>query len=545
MASFSSRCADLLRETGSAYFRRLISRLLVPFALLPAWHACPPAACGADPMPYYGDANMHIALSQDEIIVCSMRLSGETNRPSASFTSSHTSRGVRQENEDSHSLVAFNTKTGKVAWRRRTQNWIFAMEAGSKGEIFFIDASNLYRCRLSDGSTIDTLDLGSLKWPSFEAPEERTPDTIRRLRETLAEPDLKEEAKAVFEVRLKRIEQSGGMKTYFKYYNLILTPYTMFVWRYVSCQELDQVRMCIMQWVAADRNTREVRLSGTEEEYVGRLSEDRVILGDGSEDSRLMLVEKGKMRVIGSAFLQGKKPWCLLTTFPPPEATAICHNSQCLIEFRQATFDHTWATMLGCAVYNGANDTFSWIAPQWKPAGQIGWVLHGSNVVQYISSCGGSTNAITLGMESYDMQGTRIAHRDLAWEDNRRSLAFRGKTSRGDLVFSDTAYYGVPEAWGGADIMTVTGSVMVVEVPSLALKARYNVTDGESPQRQISLRMLTQTNQVLQLFGSRYGFKMEKETQPHSFVIRALDVYSGKELWRMREDVTIIGRRSP
>lgn len=118
MASVISRCADHLREPDSAFFRRLISQLLVPFALLPAWHACPPAACGADPMPYYGDANMHIALSQDEMIVCTMRLSGETNRSSGSFSSSHTSRGVRQANEDCHSLVAFNTKTdGEPAQR--------------------------------------------------------------------------------------------------------------------------------------------------------------------------------------------------------------------------------------------------------------------------------------------------------------------------------------------------------------------------------------------------------------------------------------------
>jgi hypothetical protein len=481
--------------------------------LLLAVFVCPPVVRGTTLIPCDGFACMYAIHAQDDFMICTMRLSGDTNRY----------------------LLAFSTAAGKAAWRRKTGDWVFQVVPGTKGEFFFIDDATLHRCRLSDGSTIDTLNLGSLQWPAFDVPQTRLPGTAERLRQLLAEkPDMTEADKKDLREMIQRVERAGGLKTDFRYYSLVLTPSTLFFWRSVTCWEDGCVRMRMPQWIAVDRATHAVRRAGTSEAFIGKVADDCVLLGDSTE-STLLLFDKGQSRVVGQDVLQGRKPWRLYTSFPTPSQTASCHSNQCLIEFRQQVDGGLLSNVNACAVYNGATSSFTCINPEWKPAGQTGWVLHGSNVVQYLQ-CSPDTNATTLAMESYDMQGNRIARMALPGVNCRQHLVFQGTTSRGDLVFLDDTYYG-SEFLGEPN--SVTGAVLVVEAPSLAVKARHSLNAGAAPQMQLSCYVPPDTDQIVQVLGNGELYKMEKETQTHPFVIRALDVYSGKERWRIREDAVV------
>jgi hypothetical protein len=86
------------------------------------------------------------------------------------------------------------------------------------------------------------------------------------------------------------------------------------------------------------------------------------------------------------------------------------------------------------------------------------------------------------------------------------------------------------------DPQTATGGVVVVEIPSLRIKAehRFPVDPGE-----FHIKALSNSDQIVHVIGNEQFPKMYSESQPHQFIVRGMDVYSGKELWRFKEDVVI------
>lgn len=78
--------------------------------------------------------------------------------------------------------------------------------------------------------------------------------------------------------------------------------------------------------------------------------------------------------------------------------------------------------------------------------------------------------------------------------------------------------------------------MFVVEIPSLKIKVTHQLP---VIQGGLNIKAVEDTDQIVQVQGNIDLETMKTESQPHQFIVRGMDVYSGKELWRFKEDVVI------
>ena len=80
--------------------------------------------------------------------------------------------------------------------------------------------------------------------------------------------------------------------------------------------------------------------------------------------------------------------------------------------------------------------------------------------------------------------------------------------------------------------------MLLVDVPSLDIVS-HALTDDVPAHLALQFKVSNDSDEIFQVIGSANLHKMNTDSQPHKFVIRGLEVYSGKELWRIEEEVLI------
>jgi hypothetical protein len=442
--------------------------------------------------------------------------------------------------DTSHYLVVYNSKNNQVAWRRKTDDCFVDARVTEDGTLFLVDGHSLNQINVFDGKTVTALDLETLSWPPTSLPKHRFIVDLENLEKELnirvsTEEQSNEELSRVR--KLKR-ELTAHLVWETQYLLEQSTRSTIFIQRTHS-QWFASSHLQLKDWVILNFTNNNVLQSGTGAEFAGRLSPEEIVLfGCAYGDLRLVLIlQKGISRDIGE-MLSADRPGWRVWSNSYGWMKELSHDQRCLINFDQPIENDSNAGITDkehYALYDSRTGCFTYLDLQAITGHCTHLVLHSTNVVRYSSSLSfeSKTNASPLWIESYDLTGKRIAKTTLSGATQDSHLWFHGRTTKGDLIFEDYVSYG---GTGAENPYTVTGGVFVVEIPSLKIKATHQLP---VIQGGLDIKAVENTDQIVQVEGNIDLESMKTESQPHQFIVRGLDVYSGKELWRFKEDVLI------
>jgi hypothetical protein len=435
-------------------------------------------------------------------------------------------------------LVVYNHKNNKVAWRRKI-NYLYAdVHVTTDETLFLLDEHFLYQINVNDGRTLKAIDLAPLSWPPTTLPKHRLIKGMEELEAELNRKELTEEEKVdLLKVRELKRELTARLVWETRYTLELLTPATLFINRTLS-QYFGCTRDIYTHWIVQELNSHNVLQSGSKAGLVGRVSPEEIILiGFDDENERLFTMRKEGARDIGK-LLSADHPGWRIWSRSYGWREELSHDKRCLINFDQPIENENNTGITDkehYALYDGRTGRFKYLDLEPITGHYTSLVLHGTSLVRYSHSAvfDGKTNSSPLWIESYDLTGKRITKTTLSVTAQDRHLWFRGRTAKGDLIFTDYISYG---GTGAADPYSETGGVFVVEVPSLKIKATHQLP---VIQGGLDIKAVEDTDQIVQVQGNIDLETMQTESQPHQFIVRGLDVYSGKELWRFKEDVVI------
>ena len=440
--------------------------------------------------------------------------------------------------DKSYDLVVYNSKNNQVAWRRKIDNWFIDARVTDAGALFLLDGHTLYQLNVFDGRTVNVIDLETLAWPPTKKPKELFVGQIQELEERLKVDELQEEDKQSLQNKLdelKRLSEKFGWKSI--YAEVVLTPTTLFLSRQIL-----RKTGCILErnsddWIALDLATFKQQQAGTDDVFLGYAAPEEIFISKLLFPERLITINKGTIRDIGKILASDHPGWSLGSA-SRGSLEERSHDKRCLINFNQEIKKDNDAGKTDkehYAVYDSRTGCFTYLDLEPITRYYTSLVLQRTNLVRYSHSAAvdGKTNSSPLWIESCDLTGKRIAKTTLSGTAQDRHLWFQGRTTKGDLIFTDYISYcgtGVEYPY------TVTGGVVVVEIPSLKIKATHQLPDI---QGGLDIKAVENTDQIVQVQGNRDLKTMKSESQPHQFIVRGMDVYSGKELWRFKEDVVI------
>jgi hypothetical protein len=435
-------------------------------------------------------------------------------------------------------LVVYNHKNNKVAWRRKI-NYLYAdVHVTTDGTLFLQDQHFLYQINVNDGRTLKAIDLAPLSWPPTTLPKDRRIVSLEEREKELNKKELTEEEKEEL-VKLREVlrELTARLVWETRYTLELLTPTTLFIHRRLL-RGFGCTRDIYTDWIVQDLNNNSALQSGSGAEFAGRVSPEEIILNEfAHENEHLFNIKNGASRDIGKMLSADRPGWRIW-----PQSYGLLkelsHDQRCLINFEQQIENDNNAGITDkkhYALYDSRTEKFTYLDLNHVNEHCTSLLLHSTNVVRYSSSLSyeSKTNPSPLWIESYDFTGKRIAKTTLSVTAQDRHLWFSGRTTKGDLIFTDYVSYG---GTGAEDPYTVTGGVFVVEVPSLKIKATHQLP---VVQGGLNIKAVENTDQFVQVQGNIDLETMKTESQPHQLIVRGLDVYSGKELWRFKEDVVI------
>lgn len=441
--------------------------------------------------------------------------------------------------DKSHDLIVYNSKNNEVVWRRKIDTWLVDARVTADGTLFLLDEHFIYQISVNNGKTRNAIDLRTLSWPPTTLPKDRRIVSLEEREEELNKKELTEEEKEEL-VKLREIKKimTAWLVWETRYTLEQLTPSTFFIQR-TFFQGFGCSRTEVKNWIIFNFTNNNVMQSGTGAELVGRVSPEESILFEFAyENERLLTMQKGVSRDIGK-ILSADRPGWRIGAESRGWPNKLIHDQRCLINFEQQVENGNNAGITDkkhYALYDSRAGRFTYLDLESMTGHCTRLVLHSTNVVRYSSSLSfeSKTNASPLWIESYDLTGKSIAIKTLSGTTtDRRLLWFQGRTTKGDLTFTDSISYG---GTGAADPYSVTGGVFVVEVPSLKIKATHQLP---VIQGGLDIKAVEDTDQIVQVQGNIDLGTMKTASQPHQFIVRGMDVYSGKELWRFKEDVVI------
>jgi hypothetical protein len=472
-----------------------------------------------------GYAHLYVVFSYQDIIGCEVEVSGNK----------------------SHYLLAYNTRTKNVSWRRQIGQSLYDPSVSDKGKLFFIEGNYLHCINVLDGKALHVIDLRTLQWPPIPEPDDRTSRILSELRDELKEPklspvykqELKNEIKALEWKLIEERQNAANAPIEIWYPTLALTPTSVFIGRRISIgsKYYPEPKLDADDWILLDLDTYRFKRSGEDERIFGRVSPDEFILGKQYSSDRLSCLKNNTIMDIKHILDKDRPGWSLRSSHVLLKEWA-SHDNRWLIEFIQhsrddsATIKADWEHY---ALYDSRTENFSYLDLEPIKGVYTDLFILSTNLVRYSRTTSGETktNSSFVWIESIDFKGNRVAHRTLSDNGKYRYLSFSGRTTKGDVIFSDSStYYGSC----AEDSTTATGGVVVVEIPSLRIKAghRFPVDPND-----FHIESLANTDLIVQVQGDIDFAIMKTESQPHQFIVRGMDVYSGKELWRFKEDVVI------
>ena len=440
--------------------------------------------------------------------------------------------------DKSYDLVVYSSKSNQVAWRRKIGDWLVDARVTDTGTLFLLDGHTLYQLNVFDGKTLNAINLGTLSWPPTKLPKDHRIVRLEEREQELSKKELTEEEKEEL-VKLRELKRKlPALFVWETRYTLVqLTPSTFFIQR-TFLQGFGCPRTQIKNWIILSFLNNNIVQSGTGAELVGILSPGAIILNEfAQENEHLFVIKNGVSRDIGKMLSADRPGWRI---WPKSHGwlEELSHDQRCMINFDQPIENSSNAEITDkehYALYDSRKGHFTYLDLEPITGHCNDLILHSSNVIRYSSSLSfeSKTNASPLWIESYDLTGKRIAKTTLSGTAQDRHLWFSGRTTKGDLIFEDYVSYG---GTGAENPYTVTGGVFVVEIPSLKIKATHQIP---AVQGGLNIKAVENTDQIVQVQGDIDLETMKTESQPHQFIVRGLDVYSGKELWRFKEDVVI------
>ena len=493
----------------------IIKRLL-SFAFLFTLLGFPLVTRGTSIMHLDGYAKLNICFCYKDLVGYTMDISGDT----------------------SHNLVVYNTRRKNVEWRRKVSTWLLKTLVTDDGQLLLVDGHSLYQINVLDGKTQNAIDLKTLPWPPTVLPKDRLSKGLEEREKELIKKALSEvEKEELAELRKLKLLLAKQLNWNTAYTLELVSHAALFIHRTRS-QTYGCTRNEGTDWILQDLNKNRMLQSGSWATFIGKVSPEEIILFEFPDDNeRLLTIGKGGSRDIGK-ILSSDRPGWSLRYVSQGWHDELLHNQRCLIKFKQQTeFDNNVAIAdkEHYALYDNRTGRFTYLSLEPIKEHYTRLVLHSTHVVRYSRhlSFESETNASPLWIESYDLTGKRIAKTTLSGTAQDRHLWFHGRTKEGDLIFEDSISYG---GTGAENPYTVTGGVFVVEIPSLKIKATHQLP---VIQGGLNIKPVEDTDQIVQVQGNIDLETMKTESQPHQFIVRGLDVYSGKELWRFKEDVVV------
>jgi hypothetical protein len=472
-----------------------------------------------------GYASLYFLCAYQDIIGCEVEVSGDK----------------------SPYLLAYNTRTKNVSWRRKIDHLLFNPCVSDKGKFFFIEDNYLHCINVLNGKTLHVIDLRTLHWPPIPEPDNWISREFSEIMDELRTSDLspeyrqalKNEIKALEERLIEERQNATSATIEIWYPTLALTPTSLFIGRRISIATTrdPKPKLHSEDWILLDLDTYKFKRSGEGERIFGRVSPEELILGKPSSSDFLSSLKNNTTKDMKPILDKDRPGWSMRFSNVLSEELA-SHDNRCLIEFIQhskddsATIKADWEHY---ALYDSRTENFSYLGLEPIKGDYTDLFLLSTNLVRYsrCSSESTKTNSSFVWIESLDFKGNRVARRILSDIATYRYFSFCGRTTKSDVVFSDSSMY---DGSCAEDPQTATGGVVVVEIPSLRIKAehRFPVDPGE-----FHIKALSNSDQIVHVIGNEQFPKMYSESQPHQLIVRGLDVYSGKELWRFKEDVVI------
>ena len=472
-----------------------------------------------------GYAHLYVVFSFQDIIGCEVEVSGNKSKY----------------------LLAYNTRTKNVSWRRQIDQSLYAPSVSDKGKLFFIEGNYLHCINVLDGITIHVIDLRTLQWPPFPEPDDSTSRILGELRDDLKDPNLSQEFKQTLRDEIKTFEwkliderqNAANAPIEIWYPTLVLTPTSVFIGRRISIGSKynPEPKLDTEDWILLDLDTYKFKRSGEGERIFGRVSPDEFILGAQYSSDRLSSLKSNTIKDLKHILDKDRPGWSLRSSHVLLEEWA-SHDNRWLSEFIQHSRDDSAtikADLEHYALYDSRTENFSYLDLEPIKGDYTDLFILSTNLVRYSRSTSGDTktNSSSLLIEVYSLQGQRINQKLYHDYGHYRSLDIAGRTTKGDLVFTDQSYYG---GTGMGYPYAATGGVLVVEIPSLKIKATHQLP---IIQGRLDIKAVENTDQIVLVQDNIDFQSMKTDSLPHQFIVRGMDVYSGKELWRFKEDVLI------
>jgi len=439
-------------------------------------------------------------------------------------------------------LVVYNIKTRSIVWQRRIEHVYSDLNLMPDGTLFMIDMQFLYQVNIQDGVTLRTIDLESLSWPITTRPKNPYILKLEEAEESLSSREMTKEVK---DYLLKLGETKRELTAWLKWRTQFtleqITPTLFFIQRRSHSGLGGFSAIMTEDWIIYNFTNNNIVQSGLGAKLAGRGASDEIILYDSSQDyDRLFTFKNGASLNIGKILSTDHPDW-RLGSQSKLWTGGHSHDKRYLINFEQQIENDNTAGIIEkehYAIYDSRTNQLAYLELEPVKEYYTHLVLQKTNLVRYSYYASSETNPAPLYIESFDFRGNSIAKITFPGAAQNRLLRFQGRTTQDDLIFTDFI------SAGGTDTenhYTVTGCVFVVEVPSLRIKANHKLPATQG----LGFKAVSDTDQTVQVEGNIDIQFMKTDSLPHQFIVRCLDVYSGKELWRFKKDVVIQKQKNP
>jgi len=458
-------------------------------------------------------------------------------------------------------LVVYNLKTSNIAWQHKIDSIYTDLQVMPDGTLLLVDNHFLRQLNIQDGKTLRTIDLELLSWPITERPKHPYILGYEKAEESLRSQEMTKDVKdELLKLRAKKNELMIWLAWDTQFTLERITPSLFFVKRR-SRQGFGTSAVESSDWVIYNATNNTVVKSGIGAELVGRGAPDEAILyGFLQEYDRLFTFRNGASLDIDKMLSTGHPGW-KLGTESKSWTSGHSHDGRCLISYEQFiandnTVDETdkeqdvfsfSGNIISqkddskdhYALYDSRTQQLTYLDLDRVKGHCTRLVLHNTNLVRYSYCASSETNPVPFFIESLDFTGKSIAKLTIPSTSQNRRLWFCGRSTQGELIFVDSSSVGnrlEEETYSQAK------RIFVIEAPSLKIKAQYQI-----PAAHGSLNYDKDDNadKIIQVEGHVDIQHMKNDTQPHQFIVRCLDLYSGNELWSFKRDVIIQKQKSP
>jgi len=426
-----------------------------------------------------GVARMDVLLAMDRIVVCRMIVSGAEPQ-----------------------LVAYDSRKQTVAWRRpsKISSWLFAANADANPGFIVVEGSVVSALDVRTGETVWQTDLGKVgniaaATNTAVSSADLVPDScvyvcerplLTRTRVAVARTEMRRDINAI----------DGGQFPYRR------------------------------GWVLLDRFTGEP-VKTDPGFLVGRAGE--TILVAPPDNVHLLGIEADRTVDLTGVLSGLSAAW----RFDPLWVmnqwwSSASEDDTCLFRVR---VDEITRPLL----YTRGDDKVRVVRSTGrKHLDMARWAFSGRGMVRYGDDRGPSNRVYFI--ELYAKDGSFVAGRDFKNPGSDVQFQVLGASTKGQPVL---ASYRTEWETNVLASRIASARIEVLDKRTLATEKTIDLSADLSKDSTVSLYLPPGSSIVLQSLGNRAVYKMREDSIPHELSLRAMDLSSGKEKWRIAEPVTI------